>query len=381
MPGGGLDMQALADRAAQVRARVALSGVIGRDVALRRQGREQTGLCPFHGDRSDGNFMVNDEKGIWHCFVCQVGGDVIDYVAKRAGRTFVQVLGELERDAGIDFTDARAKARIDGAAKARRDQSRADAAKRRHDARQLWLTAVSGKGTPAQAYLEGRGIDFAALGKWPGALRFRYDARHGLSRSNMPAMLAAIVDLKGDIVACHRTFLARGPKGWVKAAVEKPKLVLGDFAGASIAVWKGEHDKSLAKLVPGTAIWMSEGIEDALSVAMAEPWAHVRAGISLDNLGSVALPAQAGDLTLLAQRDGDARAAAAAAARAAGDMAAAERHERAAVTIEAAFARVIAGQQAQARAQGSGRQVRLAFPSPGFKDWNDELRGVAMEAA
>jgi DNA primase len=45
---------------------------------LRKAGREYVGFCPLHDDRRTPNFYVNPEKNTWFCFVCQVGGGVVE---------------------------------------------------------------------------------------------------------------------------------------------------------------------------------------------------------------------------------------------------------------------------------------------------------------
>ena len=67
--------------------------VIGRHVHLSRKGTEYRGHCPFHNDKSP-SFLVNARKGVWGCFVCGVGGDVIDFL-KRKGMEHEQIIKEL----------------------------------------------------------------------------------------------------------------------------------------------------------------------------------------------------------------------------------------------------------------------------------------------
>jgi DNA primase len=45
---------------------------------LRKAGKELVGFCPLHDDRRTPNFYVNPEKNTWFCFVCLVGGDVVE---------------------------------------------------------------------------------------------------------------------------------------------------------------------------------------------------------------------------------------------------------------------------------------------------------------
>lgn len=392
MAGGHLDLRQLQDRAAKVRERVAISSVIGGDVKLRKVGRvEQTGLCPFHAEKRDGAFMVNDDKGIFWCFACRAGGDVFDYLKLRKGTPFMEALTDLEAGAGIDWTNAAAKPELDGAAEKRKRKSRQDAARRRADAKEMWLSALPGLGSPAQEYLEGRGIDFTGLGHFPGSIRFRWDCYNVEAKRDMPAMLTSIVSLSGDFMAVHRTWLTEQRGSWIKAPLDKPKMVLGEFGTGSISIWKGGQRKSLQDVAAGTTIAISEGIEDGLSAAMNAQELYVRAAISLDNIGNVALPPQAGNLILVLQRDKEERERRAARCRtlamgAFGDAHAdylrqAAHHEKCAVDIERTLSRAIARHQQAARTDGSGREVKCAWPSEGYKDFNDELRGVRMEGA
>lgn len=370
----------MAERAAQVRQRVTLSGVIGRDVKLRKAGRgELTGLCPFHAQKNDGSFMVNDAKALFHCFSCGANGDVLDYVMRRKGMTFVEALRELASGAGIDFRDARQKAEFDRAAAKRERAQLDDDRRRRANAHSFWLNGAPGKDTPAHWYLRERVPGLDGLGHFPGSVRFVHDAYNSELKRKMPAMATAIFDPNGTFLATHRTFLERLSHGrWVKAAVEKPKMVLGSYFGGSMTLWKGRRRGSLAEMPAGAPIALSEGIEDGLSVAVSAPELRVHAAISLDNIGNVILPAQVGDLTILCQRDGDQRMALAATAWAEGREDEARHHERCALDIEAAAQRAIAKQQAQAREHGANRSVLLAWPQPGFKDFNDQLVGKRM---
>ncbi len=374
-----IDMQALADRAAIVRSRVRLSRVIGADVKLRQAGAEMTGLCPFHGEKRDGAFMVNDDKQLYKCFACGAHGDVIAYIMARKGWTFMRTLRDLEADAGIDFRDAKAKAAFDRTEERRIARNAKDAERKRRNAHNMWLTAAPMRETPAHLYLrDDRGIDFEQLRRFPGAIRYRVDVWNKELGKEIPAMLTAIHAPDGKFLAVHRTYLEWYAGRWRKARVEKPKMVLGDFMGGFMPLWKGEERTSIANMSAGLAVAQGEGIEDCLSVAMAEPSFRIIAAVSLDNIGNVRLPPQAGDLILLGQRDGDIRSMRADAARAAGRIEEAEEHERVRRLIEGSMERAIGKQRARAIEQGSTRDVRVAWPSPGFKDFNDELRGVRM---
>ena len=57
------------DPVAEVRARADIVEIIGESVVLKRSGRNFTGLCPFHQERTP-SFNVNPERQIFRCFGC-----------------------------------------------------------------------------------------------------------------------------------------------------------------------------------------------------------------------------------------------------------------------------------------------------------------------
>jgi len=350
--GNAVDPDALRRRAEAVQARIAISKIVGADVALTKRGREWVGLCPFHNGTSLGNFTVNDAKGLYHCFACGANGDHIGYLRARKGLSFGEALRLLEADAGIDFRDAKAVAQLDRD-RARRERAAADEAERkRRGAEGLWHHAAPLHASPGEAYLRGRAIDFGVIGKYPGAIRFRHDCPHGPTGQKMPAMLAAMVSIDGQHMATHRTFLARAADGWRKAPVEPNKMILGSFAGAHIPINKGAcGPMPLRDVPPGTVVHISEGIEDALSVAMAHPDWRIVAAATLGNIGAVALPPQVRDVVVIGQ------------------------HDRPGSAADNALERQIAAMQ------GRGLRVACLWPDPRYKDFNDQLRGLPMVTA
>jgi DNA primase len=53
--------------------------VVQEYVPLKKVGRTYKGLCPFHSEKSP-SFHVDPEKGFFHCFGCNVGGDVFKFL-------------------------------------------------------------------------------------------------------------------------------------------------------------------------------------------------------------------------------------------------------------------------------------------------------------
>lgn len=89
------------DDIASVRERAPIEAVIGEHVALKPGGMGSLkGLCPFHDERSP-SFHVRPSVGRYHCFGCGEGGDVITFVMKLDGLTFVEAVEYLAPKAGV----------------------------------------------------------------------------------------------------------------------------------------------------------------------------------------------------------------------------------------------------------------------------------------
>ncbi len=84
----------------ELRARVGLAEVVGRRVALTRKGREHTGLCPFHKEKTP-SFTVNEEKGFYHCFGCAAHGGAIDFLMNMDNLSFPEAVERLAAEAGM----------------------------------------------------------------------------------------------------------------------------------------------------------------------------------------------------------------------------------------------------------------------------------------
>jgi DNA primase len=88
----------------EIRARVDIAAVVERYVQLQRKGTRYVGLCPFHQERTP-SFGVLPDKGIFHCFGCQAGGDAFKFLMMIEGLSFLEAAKELANVAGIDIPD------------------------------------------------------------------------------------------------------------------------------------------------------------------------------------------------------------------------------------------------------------------------------------
>lgn len=98
---------------ADLNSRPDIFSVIGRYVFLKRRGRESTGLCPLHADKNP-SLAVNEDKQVWYCHACSIGGDAIRFVELVEGVPFkeaVSILGMGQRPQPPQHSPARRAAK------------------------------------------------------------------------------------------------------------------------------------------------------------------------------------------------------------------------------------------------------------------------------
>ena len=88
------------DKLAEIRNATDIVDIIAERVALKKAGKDHTGLCPFHSEKTP-SFTVSSTKQIFHCFGCGAGGDVFDFLIKFDGISFPEAVQALARRCGI----------------------------------------------------------------------------------------------------------------------------------------------------------------------------------------------------------------------------------------------------------------------------------------
>jgi DNA primase len=78
--------------------------VIQEYVPLKRAGRTYKGLCPFHSEKTP-SFHVDPEKGFFHCFGCNVGGDVFKFLELHEKLGFQDAVRFLAQKFGVTIPD------------------------------------------------------------------------------------------------------------------------------------------------------------------------------------------------------------------------------------------------------------------------------------
>lgn len=304
---------------ADFKARLRLSDYVRLKVKLIRQGSEWTGCCPFHQEKTP-SFTVNDSKGFFHCFGCHAHGDILDWWQKTEGISFNEARDRLRNEAGESTTHF---VRQTETASPKVDE---DAVRKQKEARTIWRQSQPLRGTIGERYIRhARQIGIDAL---PNCLRFHPGLLPDTRQSERcPAMITAVTNSHGKLVAIQRTFLRLDGSG--KAAFSAPKRSLGPVG------------QGLARLASAeTILGIAEGVETGLSAMelfSVPVWCVLGS-----NLARVELPNSVRRVVVFADRG-----------RAGEDAAAKARY---------AF-------------RSQGRKVVVRFPEIG-EDFNDELKAI-----
>jgi len=237
----------------------------------RWHGRYGTACCPAHGDRTPSLSLSNAPDGRL-LLRCHTGCDFLAILDALRG------LGLVEGTGRVPGLDPERLAQ-------REAEERREAEKKARQARTVWEKARPIEGTPAAAYLRGRGITCPL----PDTLRFHPAAWHP-SAQRLPAMVALVEG--AERFAAHRTYLR--PDGSGKASVEPAKAMLGSVKGGAVRLAHG-----IGPLV------VCEGIETALSLAsgLLRAPATIWAALSTSGMQKLDLPPFPSCLTVAT--DGD----------------------------------------------------------------------------
>lgn len=326
----------------------------------RRDGGRYWALCPWRGDRKVGSFHVDftgSYAGRWCEHATGEHGDMLDLIQRvingsrsEAVREAMAFLGIAEETEG-QRAQRRRQAEAAAADRRRREEAAAElVARKRAAAYAVWLRSDrSILGTPVEGYLLARSIGREAIGRARPVLRYHPllpyrhvdDETGEVVEGTWPAMVAvihgpAVPGAAPSFWGLHRTWLAEAGGRWGKAPVPAPKKVAGTKKAGFIR---------LAVTAGAERLYVTEGIEDGLSVLTLVPGAAVIAAVDLGNMAAIDLPPSVREVVLMRDNDADPKVARVA---------------------EAAVMRWL----------GEGRAVREWTNRYGGKDVNDALRAA-----
>ncbi len=134
--------------------------VVGEYVRLKKTGKDFSGLCPFHQEKTP-SFTVSPIKQIFYCFGCGKGGDVYNFVMDMEKCEFPEAVKMIAEKCGIAIP--RQKQRSPEERK--ENQQRSVLVEMHREAQTFFVKQLQGtaEGKLARAYLEDRGLDKATI--------------------------------------------------------------------------------------------------------------------------------------------------------------------------------------------------------------------------
>src|SRR6266851_293542 len=137
--------------------------VVGEYVRLKKTGKDFSGLCPFHQEKTP-SFTVSPIKQIFYCFGCGKGGDVYNFVMDMEKCEFPEAVKVVAEKCGIAVP--RQKERSPEERK--ENQQRSVLVEMHREAQTFFVKQLEGtpEGKAARAYLEDRGLDKDAIARF-----------------------------------------------------------------------------------------------------------------------------------------------------------------------------------------------------------------------
>lgn len=87
----------------EFKSRIDIVRIIESFIILRREGAFYKANCPFHAEKT-ASFIVNQNKGFWHCFGCGKGGDAIKFLQEFKNLSFNEAVSEVAKLENIEFS-------------------------------------------------------------------------------------------------------------------------------------------------------------------------------------------------------------------------------------------------------------------------------------
>jgi DNA primase len=86
----------------EIKNRLDIVNVIEKYVKLKRTGKNYSGLCPFHNEKTP-SFIVSPDLQRYKCFGCEQTGDIFNFLQEIESIDFPEALEKLAKDAGVEL--------------------------------------------------------------------------------------------------------------------------------------------------------------------------------------------------------------------------------------------------------------------------------------
>src|ERR1700675_4950160 len=137
--------------------------VVGEYVRLKKTGKDFSGLCPFHQEKTP-SVTVSPIKQIFYCFGCGKGGDIFNFVMEMERCEFPDALRIVAEKCGISIP----KPKPSSPAERTQSSVRATLVEMHREAQTFFVNQLQGtaEGKVARSYLDDRGLDKATIDRF-----------------------------------------------------------------------------------------------------------------------------------------------------------------------------------------------------------------------
>src|ERR1700675_3676486 len=134
--------------------------VVGEYVRLKKTGKDFSGLCPFHQEKTP-SFTVSPIKQFFYCFGCGKGGEIFNFVVEMERCEFPDAMRLVAEKCGISIP----KPKPSSPAERTQSSVRATLVEMHREAQTFFVNQLQGtaEGKVARAYLDDRGLDKATI--------------------------------------------------------------------------------------------------------------------------------------------------------------------------------------------------------------------------
>jgi DNA primase len=184
-----------ADDIQRVKQATDVLSLVGEYTQLKRVGRSYMGLCPFHQERTP-SFSIDPEQGLFYCFGCRKGGDIIRFLQEIEGMSFTEAVSALAGRAGIEISETDR-----GPSEGGRRRKLLEAMERLVSFYEAQLETA--EGSAAGAYLKERGLAPETIKRF--RLGYAPWKRHDLSEAtgidrSLLEVLGVVMEKEGTLV-------------------------------------------------------------------------------------------------------------------------------------------------------------------------------------
>lgn len=145
---------------ADLKSRCSFTQIASKYLELTKKGRTYWARCPFHYEKTP-SFSIDEFEGFYHCFGCGESGDIITFIKKMEGLSFMEAVEFLAKSVGMEVQyDSEA----DMATIAKQNQQKKQVLKALYDAKEFYKAQIYEKtAIKAQQYIKDRKINKSSL--------------------------------------------------------------------------------------------------------------------------------------------------------------------------------------------------------------------------